>query len=174
MTRTGKWILGGTLAALLMGGAGLAVADGMRRHGWGAHGGGMMGPGFGMMERACGPRRAERIDAGIGMVESFARFDATQRPAWDELKAAIGRAQARVDEGCKATAALRASGATEPPARLAMMEAMLSTGLDALREVRPAADKLYATLSPEQKAALQRFMERGPRRGPPPPPDAAP
>jgi hypothetical protein len=108
------------------------------------------------------------------MVESFARFDATQRPAWDELKAAIGRAQARVDEGCKATAALRASGATEPPARLAMMEAMLSTGLDALREVRPAADKLYATLSPEQKAALQRFMERGPRRGPPPPPDAAP
>lgn len=168
MTRTGKWVLGGTLAALLLGGAGLAVADGMRRHGWGPHGAGMMGPGFRMMARACGPMRAERIDAGIGMIESFARFDDTQRPAWDEFKAAIDRAQAKVDQGCKATAALRAGGADDPPARLAMMEAMLSTGLEALREVRPAADKLYATLSPEQKAALQRVMERGARRGPPP------
>jgi len=37
---------------------------------------------------------------------------------------------------------------------------MLGTGLDIVREVRPSFDAFYGTLDAEQKAALDRLVER--------------
>jgi hypothetical protein len=118
---------------------------------WGRHGRMGMGPAF------CGPDHDERIDRMIGMVEGFANFSAEQQPAWERLRDSVRSASDKLEAAC---ATMRDSRDAAPPARLAGLETMLSTGLEAVREVRPNFDALYAVLNEKQKAAVDMLVER--------------
>ena len=45
--------------------------------------------------------------------------------------------------------------------KFARMETMLVAGLEVVQTVRPAFDKLYATLDEKQQAALDKMIRRG-------------
>lgn len=125
--------------------------------GW--HRGGRHG-GHGLM-RVCMAARGDRLDDMIGFVENIMEFSAEQQTAWDELAAALRRGKEGVVKTC---GELREEGRPETaPARLAMVETALQTGLTAVQDVRPAFDKFYATLSDKQKSALDDLAHRGRR-----------
>jgi hypothetical protein len=159
-----KYLLAGVagVVALASLGAGVLSAaaqpagDGPRAAIWDGRGGhwherGRMGPAF------CGPNHDERIERMVGMVEGFANFSAEQQPAWERLRDSVRSASDRLETACDA---LRDSRDAAPPARLAALETVLSTGLEAVREVRPNFDALYAALNEKQKAALDLLIER--------------
>ena len=163
MTRGKKLVLGGlTLAAVV---AGVAAASAHRGE-WG-HGGGRMGMmghgGGGMMGAVCKGDGAQMADHMLVNLEYKVKPTDAQKPAFEELKAAARAAAAKAKAGCPAPAAQSADG-KEPPRktpveRLAMMEAGLAAQLDAVRTVRPAADKFFASLTEDQRKQL---IERGP------------
>jgi hypothetical protein len=111
-----------------------------------------------MARRLCSDERDAWIEDKLELVESFVDFDDEQRPAWDALAEAVRAGSGRVGESCAGLdlEALPASA----PARLEQMELMLSTGLDVVREVRPAFEQFYAVLDDQQKAALDRLTTR--------------
>jgi hypothetical protein len=190
MTRHAKLLLGGTAVALI--GLGAAGAVARQGHGgWGGgHHGGFMGHGFGgpgMMRMCRGENRAEEMaDHMIVRIEHRAKLTEAQKPAFDELKGALRSAAAKVQAACPAKPQPAQDGSRPPrPSpieRLANAEAMTAATLDAIKTVRPAAEKLYAALSDEQKASLtpdrrrgwwrhrggddERGRDRGPNRGP--------
>lgn len=147
----GTWLVGAALHAGERSGSFIHAV-----HGGGWHHG--RGPG-GMLGRLCGERRGEWLDARIDAVESFVTFTPEQAPAWDSLVTAVRSGGERVGEACTALD----GEAQDPTGRLARMEIMLAAGLDVVREVRPAFNDFYAVLDDDQKAALDRLMER--RRG---------
>lgn len=108
---------------------------------------GMMGHAF-IMRALCGPEGGRLGNLMLGRLERITQPTDQQRPSFDKLKDAVG----------KATNTVRASCSTErpitPPARLAAAEKRLSAWLDAVRTVRPAMDEFYGSLSDEQKARL--------------------
>ena len=156
MKRTGKLLLGGLAITALVGGVAAASAH---RGGWG-HGGHMGGHGghMGMMGAVCGGNAAEMADHMLIGLEYKVKPTDAQKPAFEELKAAAKAAASKAASGCPAKPAVAADGTKPAPKtpteRLAMMEAGLAAQLDAVRTVRPAADKFYATLSDEQKKAM--------------------
>ena len=48
----------------------------------------------------------------------------------------------------------------QAPDALARAESLLTAGLEVVREVRPAFDRFYATLSEEQQEALDQLVNR--------------
>ena len=154
MTRNTKYLIGGiALAALTAGG--IAASAHRGDGGWGHHhGGGKMG----MMGAVCGGNAAEMADHMLVRLEYKVKPTDAQKPAFEELKAAAKAAAAKAKAGCPAEPVRAADGAKPAPKapteKLAMMEAKLAAELDAVRTVRPAADKFYATLSDDQKKAL--------------------
>ena len=154
MTRNTKYLMGGiALAALAAGG--IAASAHRGEGGWGHHhGGGKMG----MMGAICGGNAAEMADHMLVRLEYKVKPTDAQKPAFEELKAAAKAAAAKAKAGCPAEPVRAADGAKPAPKapteKLAMMEAKLAAELDAVRAVRPAADKFYATLSDDQKKAL--------------------
>lgn len=162
MIRTTKLMLGGVVIAAIAAGG---VAASAHRGGWG-HGGpgghGMMG---GPMGAICEGKGAEMTDHMlIGLQYKVNPTDA-QKPAFEELKAAAKVAAAKAQAGCPAKPAQTADG-TQPPRkapteRLALMETALAAQLDAIRTVRPAAEKFYASLSDEQKKTMTEMGPRG-------------
>ncbi len=158
MTRNKKILFGGiALAAVAAGG----IAASAARGGFGHHGGrmgGMGGMGGGMMGAVCKGNAAEMADHMLIRLEYKVKPTDAQKPAFEELKAAAKAAAAKAKAGCPAAPVQAADGtrpAPKPPTeRLAAMEAALAAQLDAVRTVRPAADKFYASLSDEQKKAF--------------------
>ena len=167
MTRHAKMLLGGVALAAI----GLGTAGAIARHGppggWGHHGkghhGGMFGSEMGRMGMFCrGERAAEMTDHMLVRIEHKAKLTDAQKPALEELKTAARNAATKIQAACPATPAATAEPSKDatPPARpspierLANAEAMTAATLDAIKTVRPAAEKLYAQLSDEQKAAL--------------------
>ncbi len=128
------------------------------RHGWGGHRGGMA-------KRLCSDARNEQVEAAITFAETFMAFTPEQRAAWDRLTGAVRAGSDRVGETCTETEALRAEKTM--PAKLALAEAATKTAAAVLGDVRPAFDAWYATLSDEQRKALDDLMKRrrGGRRG---------
>lgn len=164
MTRNKKIIIGGlVLAALTAGGIAASAARGGWGHG-GGHGmrGGMMG---GMMGAVCRGDAAEMADLMLVRLEYKVKPTDGQKPAFEELKAAAKSAAVKAKAGCPAAPVQAADGARpapKPPTeRLAMMEVALAAQLDAVRTVRPAAEKFYATLSDEQKKTFTEHRGRG-------------
>ena len=158
MTRNKKILIGGiALAAVAAGGLAASAARG----GFGHHGGRMGGMGGGMMGAVCKGDAAEMADHMLIRLEYKVKPTDAQKPAFEELKAAAKSAAAKAKAGCPAAPVQAADGtrpAPKPPTeRLAAMEAALAAQLDAVRTVRPAAEKFYASLSEEQKKA---FTER--------------
>jgi hypothetical protein len=126
-------------------------------HGWGP--GMMMGPGMmgsGMMGAGmCDPRAAGLAEWRIDAIERAVRPTESQRKGLDDLKAASTKAAETIAAACPRVFPETA------PARLELMEKRLDAMLTAIKTVRPAFDAFYASLTAEQKTALDRS---GPRR----------
>ena len=123
------------------------------RHGWGGH-----GRRGGMAHKLCSDARGEHIEAAITFAETFMAFTPEQRTAWDRLTVAVRAGSEKVGATCAETEALRAEKTL--PSRLALAEAATKTAAAILSDVRPAFDGWYATLSDEQRQALDELMKR--------------
>ena len=168
MKRNGKILAGA--AVLIAVGSAAAVAN---RHGGWHHGGhhGWGGPHKGGMApfgRLCHGDVAEKADHILVRIEHRVKRTEAQKPAFDELKAAMKNAAAKVSESCPKLPAATAEGDNKDqrPARkpiterLAETEAQLAAVLEGLKVVRPAAEKFYASLDDAQKEAVS-HMGRG-------------
>jgi len=82
----------------------------------------------------------------IGEIAKAVRPTAEQRALLDDLKAAAARAADVFKQSCSETFALT------PPGRLQAMTNRVRATLEAVRTVRPALEKFYASLSDEQQA----------------------
>jgi hypothetical protein len=123
-----------------------------RYHRGGRHGG---------MRMICSDRRAEKVEDAIGFAEAFFSFNAEQKVAWDGLATALRDGSETIGKHCEAMKGDdKAKTATD---KFARMETMLTAGLEVVQKVRPAFDKLYATLDAKQQAALDKMIQR--RRG---------
>jgi len=172
MTRTRKIVLGTVGLAALLGGVAAASAH---RGGWGhgGHGGmhaagGGGGLGFLASNRAvCNGRGAEMADVMAVRLEYRLKVTDAQKPALDDLKTAIKTGVGKIEAACPKRPEPTADGTPRQrptaPERLANLEAGLAARLDAVRGVRPAAEKFYASLSDEQKTKLSEMGEK--RRG---------
>lgn len=126
------------------------------RAGWGRGGQGRA------FEHICGEERDERLTQMVAFVESFVDFTPEQIGAWQGLVDALRGGSETVGESCANLSPLP-EGASAPE-RLAQFEMVASTGLDVLRQVRPAFDDLYAVLDDDQRAALDGLINRRHRR----------
>jgi LTXXQ motif family protein len=164
MTRTRKIVIGGLAVAAIVGGVAAASAH---RHGNFGSGGGMHGGkgmmGMGMMGAVCRGDGAQMADMMMVGLEYKVKPTDAQKPAFEELKAAARAAAAKAQAGCPKKPTDTAEGAPRTPKapteRLAMMETGLTAQLEAIRTVRPVAEKFYASLSDEQKKALSEGRE---------------
>jgi len=159
MTRKGKLLAGA--AVILTLGSAAAVAhrhggDHKGHHGWGGHHGmmGLAGP-------LCRGNAAEKADLMMVRLQYKVNPTEAQKPAFDELKAAVSTAAQKVAAACPPKPEPAADGAKrerpapkEITARLADTEAQLTAALEGVKIVRPAAEKLYATLDDAQKKAV--------------------
>ena len=174
MTRKGTFILAGVAVAAL----GLAAAGAIAHrggdwghHGWRHHGGpaGLMGFGgdfAGPMGRFCRGDATEMADHMIVRIEHKVKPTDAQKGPFEELKSAARAAAEKMRAGCpkESQADAAKDGAKTPPTpieRLDRAQARLEAALDALKTVRPAAEKFYAALSDEQKAKLTERRGRG-------------
>ena len=118
--------------------------------------GAMMQP-FGMAH-FCGPDGARMGEMMIERIERATQPTAEQRPGFDKLKEAAGKAGEIMRGACTAERPVTPTG------RLAAAEQRLAAMLEAVRTVRPAMDTYYNSLTDEQKARLtlaQPHMGRG-------------
>jgi len=129
------------------------------RHGWDDDDDDRRG---GMMGKLCSDARGAHIEAGITFAETFMTFTTEQRAAWDGLTAAVRAGSEKIGETCEQTEDLRDERSL--PARLALAATASKTAAEILGDVRPAFDGWYATLSDEQRQALEGLMERGGHR----------
>src|SRR5262249_41064649 len=132
---------------------------------------GWHGPRFGgprMMERPammrpfgmagfCGPNGGRMGEFMIDRVERVTQPTAEQRPGFDKLKEAIGKASETMRGACITERPVTPTG------RLAAAEKRLAAMLDAVRTVRPALDAYYNSLTDEQKARLTLAQRMGHR-----------
>jgi LTXXQ motif family protein len=125
--------------------------------GWGPGmmmGPGMMGPGM-MGGGMCSPQAAGLAEWRIELIERAVRPTDAQKAALSELKTASGKAAETIAAACPREFPATSTG------RLELMEKRLDAMLQAVKTVRPAFDAFYATLTADQKAALDKA---GPRR----------
>jgi hypothetical protein len=120
---------------------------------------GMMGGpgmhGFGMMARVCGPDGGRMGEMMINRLERVTQPTAEQRPNFDKLKEAAGKAHDIMRGVCPI------ERSATPTGRLANAEKRLAAMLDAVRAVRPAMDAYYGLLTDEQKARLAMAQHMG-------------
>lgn len=132
----------------------------------GGHGPRFGGPRDGMMERPammrpfgmahfCGPDGGRVGEFMTGRVERATQPTAEQRPGFDKLKEAIGKAGETMRGACTTERPVTPTG------RLAAAEKRLAAMLDAVRTVRPALDAYYNSLTDEQKARLTLAQRMG-------------
>lgn len=155
MTKGKKWLLAGSVAALIAAGGAIAVAKTMPHHWGGGHfgmGGGMFG---GPM---CSEKATDRAERMGDRLEKLIQPTAAQKADFDALKAALVKAQDEVQATCPKDGEVVDR---TPPAMLSNMEAHLTAMLDGVKTVRPAAEKLYASLDDKQKDRLRWAMPFG-------------
>ena len=103
----------------------------------------------------CGNAQASAFQWPQSEIEARLQPNDTQRAALEVLQDASGKAAEMLNNACQPNDALT------PPARLAAAAKRLGAMLEALKQVRPALEDFYASLSDEQKA---QFEAIGPRR----------
>lgn len=153
MTRTKKFLLAGSVAVLLAGGAAVAVAKTMPHHWGGGH--------FGMDVPFGGPMCSERDNQAerlTNRLEKLIQPTEAQKPDFEALKMAIVNAHDAVKATCPKDGEVVDR---TPPAMLSSIEAHLTAMLDGVKTVRPAAEKLYAELDDKQKDRLRSAMPFG-------------
>ncbi len=190
MTSRRKYILAGLVAATV--GLAAAGAIAQRAH-WEGHKGrhfghgasmGVLGLGFGGPHgRICRADSGEFADIMLVRLEHRIKPTDAQKGVFDDFKVATRAAAQKLSEGCPKRPEAK-DGEPRPKRtlieRLDQTQTGLEASLDALKTYRPAAEKLYASLSDEQKNKLtegrggggKRHWDRGPRdrgeRGPGP------
>jgi hypothetical protein len=118
--------------------------------------GAMLRP-FGMAH-VCGPDGGRMGEMMMQRVERATQPTPEQRPGFDKLKEAAGKAGEIMRGACTTERPVTPTG------RLAAAEKRLTAMLEAVRTVRPAMDAYYNSLTDEQKARLtlaQPHMGRG-------------
>jgi hypothetical protein len=132
-----------------------------RRRGWDNHGargfGSAMGPrmpGLRMLASLCRPGGERMMGFLLESLERITEPTDAQRASFDKLKEAAGKAREIVRGACPTEAP-----PITPPGRLAAAEKRLEALLSAIRQLRPAMDEYYGSLSEEQKARL--YASRG-------------
>ena len=188
MTRNRKFIVAGVALAA----TGLAAAGAFAHRGgpWGHHGwdhhGGLMGPmAFGGPTGGfCRGDGAEMADHFLVHIEHKVKLTDAQKAPFEELKTATRAAAEKMKAGCPQVASADApkdgpKPAQSPIEQLDRAQARLAASLDAIKTVRPAAEKFYTSLSEEQKSALVEhrghgWRDRGDDAGPDAPPLAQP
>ena len=172
MTRNRKFIFVG----LALAGVGLAAAGSMGHHGWRGHGGERMA--FGPMGGFCRGDTAEMADHILVHIDHKVKPTDAQKAAFEDLKTATRAAAEKMKAGCPQVAdeaTKTPKSALSPIERLNRAQARLEASLDAIKTVRPAAEKFYASLSGEQKSALLEHRGHGWRdRGGDEEPETAP
>ena len=129
-----------------------SVLAGSMGHGW--HGKRHhRGPG-----RVCAGARGEKLEHAIDFVQSFVDFTPEQDAAWQDFSASLMNGRERVRAACDELD--QAEDPLNAPDALARAESLLTAGLEVVREVRPAFDTFYATLSEDQKKALDQLINR--------------
>ena len=88
----------------------------------------------------------ERLEQRIKLTDE-------QKPSFEEFRAAAKTAAEKVKSGCPV------EQARNMPEQFGMAEKRLEAELAAVRTLRPAAEKLYASLSDEQKADVNGMRE---------------
>ena len=175
MTPNNKFILAGVAAATLgLAAAGAIAARGdwhSGRHGHRQIGAGSLSLGIGSpIQRLCRGNAAEMADHMLVRIEHRVKPTEAQKGPFEEFKTAARAAAAKVAAACPKTPegekATEGASRPDPVQRLAETQESLEASLDALKTVRPAAEKFYASLSDEQKAKLNapRRERRGDRR----------
>ena len=106
--------------------------------------------------RFCSRIQEDGLDPALTAIEQAAGFTPPQNAAWSELKGEIRAAGASIEDACGEAA--DSESPAPAPHRLARLETLLTAGLAGLRRVRPAFERLYATLSKEQKATFNSLM----------------
>jgi hypothetical protein len=104
----------------------------------------------------CGPRAARFIEWRLDQIEQAVRPSDAQRPAFNDFKAAVQKAEEIVRASCPAELPLTPTG------RLDVMEKRLEAMLQGVKTVRPALETFFKSLDDEQKA---RFIAVGPQPG---------
>lgn len=158
-TRT-KYILGSLAAGAILLGAAGAIAHKSGHHGWKRHHHGMMGF-AGPHKRFCRHDGMEMADHLIVKIKHRVKPTESQQADFEELKTVIRQAAEKMQEACPPKRARADSNNSDakprrrnPIERLTRAETGLTASLEAVRMVKPVAEKFYATLSEEQKARL--------------------
>jgi hypothetical protein len=141
MNRKSKFVIAGLGVVALVAGATFAAAQfGLGWRGHGMRGG---GPNF-HMGMFCSD--GSRVDRMLTRFEEQVKPTEGQKASFEEFKTAAKTAADKVKGACPI------ESPRNVPEQFGMAEKRLEAALDAVRTVRPAADKLYASLSDEQKA----------------------
>jgi len=128
------------------------VLAGSMGHGW--HGRGHhRGPG-----RFCAGARGEKLEHAVDFVQSFVEFTPEQDEAWQAFTTSLMTGRERVRAACDELD--QAEDPMQAPDALARAESLLTAGLEVVREVRPAFDRFYATLTEDQRKALDQLVNR--------------
>lgn len=144
MKTSKKLLLAGAVSILVAGGAAIAFASPEN------HMGKMMRGGSHVCEMK-GPLSVKMVDR----LERAIKPTDAQKPELEALKAAVTKAQESLKASCDQD---KESADLSPTGRLATMEKHLSSMLEAVKIVRPAADALYAKLDDKQRDALRWAM----------------
>lgn len=126
-----------------------------RHAGWG--GPGMMA---GRLDRFCEGRDA-RLAGLLAYAQTRLEVTEAQQADWTRFADTVKQSGTAFDAVC-------AKAGDPPPAtlpeRLARMEELAAAGAQALGQVRPAAERMYAGLTPEQRKIADEMMSRGHHR----------
>lgn len=176
MTRNRKLLLAGvTVVAIGLAGAGaFAARGGDWGHGWGGHGwrhhGGGMGMGAGAFGfggpggRLCRGNGEEMAEHIMVRLEYKVKPTDAQKAPFEELKTAAKTAAQKMQAACPEDSKSADDGPRprlSPIERLDRAQTRLEAQLDAIKTVRPAAEKFYASLSDDQKEKLAERRWRG-------------
>lgn len=154
-------------ALTLVGGSVMAQQHGPMGSGMGTmgHGMGMMGRGMGMIGGGDCPMIGMMMGSGempgfsegrIAFLKAELAITAAQQSAWEAYAAALQKNLTAM-QGMRQTMTTAMSGKT-PVERLEAHVTAMEGRLAALKEVKPALDKLYAALSDDQKKKADQLL----------------
>ena len=115
------------------------------------------------MRHICSAMGGEKLEQGISFVEAFMNLTTPQQQAWEGLAQALRAGEQRVGDACGTMKdGQMPVTATE---KLALVETVLSAGLDIVVTMRPAFYKFYGTLNDKQQKSLDDLLSRRHHRG---------
>ena len=164
-------LIAGLIAAVLSGTAFAQMGKGC--DGMGPMG---MGPGMGPMAGQGGPMGrhvgmkydpAQRAERHLSALKTELKLTAEQEPLW---QAFAEKAQGQAGKGMAALRTQAADTKLSAPERMAQMETLMAERLTAMKGVHESFNRLYAALTPEQKAVADKHHAQmgqgmGPRQG---------